>query len=151
MATLRLRSGSKKMHAPKGRQAAAAGSDTEIEGVGTKLSGLATADNGPFRCGNCKWFTYGSPESSEGECGHPVVLVDPEVTDRLTLRQAQGDPERSRRVTGNGTVRVDEDECCNFFRPGGEKKSAEYEKSESKVPSRGSYPGTKQDTEGGWH
>ncbi len=115
------------MHAPKGRQAAAATRDTEIEGVGTKLSGLATADNAPFRCGNCKWFTlrqgsvspsevegsFNSPESGEGECGHPVVLVDPEAADRLT---------------GNGTVRVDEDECCNFFRPGGQKESPEYEK-----------------------
>lgn len=63
--------------------------------MGTKASGYATPDQGPFRCDNCAHFTAmgagaapGAPmpgggqsgdDEAQGNCDHPLVIRDPEV------------------------------------------------------------------------
>lgn len=56
-------------------------------GDGSKQSGYAGPEFGPFSCSNCTHF------DGQGSCDHPEVINDPEV---------------------NGQVEADG--CCNFFR-----------------------------------
>jgi hypothetical protein len=84
--------------------------DNEAYPIGTRVSGYAGAESGPFECGNCLHFSAG-PEgivpggnaegSAEGRCKHPVVVDDPEVKkdeeEEFAIVEAEG--------------------CCNFFRP----------------------------------
>jgi hypothetical protein len=68
----------------------------DTEGVGTKKTGYAGAEYGPFRCSHCVWFKI-----DKSTCGHPEVIADPEVPKtqdgKLAVVQAGG--------------------CCNEFRP----------------------------------
>jgi len=66
---------------------------------GTKFSGFVHGgENKPPReCGNCIWMGFAS-------CGHPVVLQDPKLKDKLN------DLER---------FPVDNDDCCDFFQSKG--------------------------------
>ena len=64
------------------------------KGIGTKATGFAEASEGPFKCGNCRWF-------KDVSCGHPAVIADAEMD------------------IYNGRAVVDVDDCCNLYRPKG--------------------------------
>ena len=67
-----------------------------MSSTGTKTTGFATADLGPFKCQNCqKW--------SSGVCMDREVAADREV------------PGRQRRLTHDGHLRTGAEECCNEF------------------------------------
>ncbi len=67
-----------------------------MSGTGTRETGFATADLGPFHCRNCrKW-------KSE-VCLDAGVAADHEV------------PEREQRLTSDGHLQTGADECCNEF------------------------------------
>jgi hypothetical protein len=67
-----------------------------MSSTGTKATGFATADLGPFKCQNCqKW--------KSGVCMDNEVAADP------------GIPGREQRLTPDGHLRTDADECCNEF------------------------------------
>ena len=67
-----------------------------MSSTGTKATGFATADLGPFKCQNCrKW--------KSGVCMDTEVAADP------------GIPEREQRLTLDGHLRTGADECCNEF------------------------------------
>jgi hypothetical protein len=64
--------------------------------TGTKQTGFATADAGPFQCANCqKWRS--------GVCMDSEVAADKDV------------PGRTRRLTFDGHIRTQPEECCNEF------------------------------------
>lgn len=65
--------------------------DSDDQGIGSKESGYAGPDMGPFSCANCSHF------DGQGSCDNEKVMADPEV---------------------NG--KVEADGCCNLFRPGDE-------------------------------
>jgi broad specificity phosphatase PhoE len=67
---------------------------------GTALSGFVNKiENFPPRsCWNCKWFSRDI--AGLGECGHPLVRVDPDLKDQLQP---------------NGKIAVDDESCCNNF------------------------------------
>lgn len=58
------------------------------EGIGSKLTGYAPPNMGPFSCANCVHF------DGQGSCDNQQVVADPEV---------------------NGAVEADG--CCNLFNP----------------------------------
>lgn len=58
------------------------------EGIGSKLTGYAPPNMGPFSCSNCVHF------DGSGSCDNQQVVADPEV---------------------NGAVEADG--CCNLFNP----------------------------------
>lgn len=66
---------------------------------GTKQSGFVTGSQNkpPRECGNCIWMGFAS-------CGHPMVVSDPDLKDRLNDK---------------GRVKVDEDDCSNHFQSQG--------------------------------
>ncbi len=67
-----------------------------MSSTGTKATGFATADLGPFKCQNCqKW--------NSGICMDHEVAADREI------------PGRQRRLTHDGHLRTDPEECCNEF------------------------------------
>jgi hypothetical protein len=67
-----------------------------MSSTGTKATGFATADLGPFKCQNCqKW--------NSGVCMDDEVAAD------------HGIPGRGQRLTADGRIRTDTDECCNEF------------------------------------
>jgi hypothetical protein len=78
------------------------------EGVGSVQSGYATPDMGPFECGNCIHF------QAPNACDHPQVVSDPEV---------------------NG--QVEEDGCCNLFRPAEQAEESEETQETGAIPAAG--------------
>lgn len=62
------------------------------EGAGTKKTGYALPEMGPFKCGNCIHY-------ADGKCDHKEVIDDPDVPKE------------------DGKAVVKEDACCNFFHP----------------------------------
>jgi hypothetical protein len=75
---------------------------TEKDKAGTKLTGFC--GGGVAECMNCRWRTPHS-KNAQGEvvdsCSHPLVKADPELTDRRLP---------------DGTIGVDHDDWCMFFR-----------------------------------
>lgn len=63
--------------------------DADDEGIGSKETGYAGPDMGPFSCANCMHF------DGQGSCDNEKVMADPEV---------------------NG--KVDAEGCCNLFKNG---------------------------------
>lgn len=68
------------------------------KGIGTKKVGYAGPEYGPFRCGNCVWFSF---VKNGGRCQQPEVIEDPEVPK---------DPKSNLAI-------VHQDGCCNEFKP----------------------------------
>jgi hypothetical protein len=67
-----------------------------MSSTGTRQTGFATADLGPFHCRNCqKW--------ASGVCMDDEVAADQAV------------PDRERRLAPDGHIRTEADECCNEF------------------------------------
>ena len=60
--------------------------------VGTKKSGYAGPEFGPFNCVRCVHFSH-------GYCNHPDVVSDPQMT------------------VEDGKAEVDAFGCCTYFRP----------------------------------
>ena len=80
-----------------------------IEELGTKASGFA--GGGPFSCMNCVHRTPHSKNAAGEEvdsCKHPTVMDDPELQDRKLP---------------DGTIEVDNDDCCRFVRPTAKKEA----------------------------
>src|SRR5205807_2439321 len=67
-----------------------------MPGTGTRQTGFATADLGPFHCRNCQKWKSG-------------VCMDDEVASDYAV------PDRKGRLTAAGHIRTDADECCNEF------------------------------------
>jgi hypothetical protein len=67
------------------------------KGIGTDETGYAGPQYGPFRCGHCVWFSFGK---KSGRCHHPEVVAD---------RDVPKDPK--------GLAIVNQEGCCNEFRP----------------------------------
>jgi hypothetical protein len=68
--------------------------------TGTKASGYAGPEDGPFKCGNCVWYESGRNASlPSGECAHPKVKADPQVP---------------KSPDGDGIV--NRDGCCEYQR-----------------------------------
>jgi len=74
--------------------------DDDAAPIGTRLSGYAGPESGPFECGNCIHF-----EDEGSTCKHPAVIGDPEIE-----------------KNENGLAIVEAEGCCNFFRPSPQKK-----------------------------
>lgn len=75
--------------------------------TGTKHSGYAGPEDGPFKCSNCVWFESGSAASySPGECEHPKVKADPDLAkapdgDAIVSRDGCCEYQRSKARYGN--------------------------------------------------
>ena len=67
--------------------------DESNEPIGTKHSGYAGPEDGPFECGRCDH--YSSINSNHGHCDHPEVEED------------LGTPAKVAKMG-----------CCTYFRPG---------------------------------
>jgi GNAT superfamily N-acetyltransferase len=95
---------------PKEASAKVAEKGAELTVLGTKMSGFA--GGGPFSCMDCIHRTPHS-KNAAGEmvdsCKHPTVMADPELADRKLP---------------DGTIEVDNDDCCTFVRPTGVDKQA---------------------------
>lgn len=62
------------------------------EGIqGEPVTGYAPPENGPFRCGNCEYFSHGA-------CGQSVMRAS-----------------SKRPKTADGFVKVDTNGCCTYF------------------------------------
>ena len=64
------------------------------EGAGTKATGYALPEMGPFKCANCIHVS-----ESNDRCDHPDVIKDPDVPKE------------------NGKAVVHAESCCNYFHP----------------------------------
>ena len=68
--------------------------------TGTKHSGYAGPEDGPFRCGTCVWFESGKQAShAPGECEHPKVKADQDL-----------------KKSKDGDAIVDAGGCCEYQR-----------------------------------
>jgi hypothetical protein len=71
------------------------------KGVGSKATGYAGPELGPFRCSRCTW--YKPLDLCCGGCGHPEVIADKAVP---KVKTSEGEK-----------ASVHADACCNEFRP----------------------------------
>lgn len=68
------------------------------DGAGTKATGYALPEMGPFKCSNCVHIDKG------GDCcDHPKVVADPDVP--------------TKEEEGKKLAVVKPDSCCNYFHP----------------------------------
>ena len=77
--------------------------------TGTEDTGFSCG--GPFSCMNCVHRTPHSKNASGkvvDSCKHPKVMKDPKLKDKRLP---------------DGTIEVDEDDCCRYVRPPEEKET----------------------------
>lgn len=68
------------------------------DGAGTKATGYALPEMGPFKCANCVHIDAG------GDCcDHPKVVADPDVP--------------TKEEDGKKVAVVKAESCCNYFHP----------------------------------
>ena len=68
------------------------------DGVGTKATGYALPENGPFDCAHCA-----HADEEADCCDHPAVIADPDVP--------------KDKYEGKTYAKVHPDACCNYFHP----------------------------------
>lgn len=72
------------------------------EGIGTRETGYAGAEYGPFRCNNCVWFDNAKAKyPALHTCSHKEVIADPDVP----------------KTPDGKLAHVEAFACCNHFWP----------------------------------